>query len=172
MTKKETTEQFMKYVKLLHKLSHQTASRCERPEADVYGQACFLFMKAASGYRKDRGAFGTYMFVVVKNGLASWGVKNDLPPDPEMYVEPQHEQHPRRALEFKEWLANLSEEVREVAMIILNGPMEILDIPFAATPKQVRGALYRYLRGKGWEWKKVWGTIREMKSQVALIEKE
>lgn len=99
-----------------------------------------------------------------------WGKKNDLPPDPKTYQEPSSMMTPSRALEIKEWLEGLSDECHEVAMIILNGPTEVLDIPLTAGKKMVMGALRRHLREeKKWSWPKIWGTFQEIKAEVTAL---
>lgn len=170
MKKTEVQKLFNDHDKMLHALSHRCSRRCGRPEEEVYGQACYEFMRAVSGYRKERGEFGTYMFQTVKNNLLSWAIKNDLPKDPDLLPElVAQTPSPRRALELKEWLAGLSEECREVARIILDGPAEIMDVAEDAllTRKAVMGALRRYLRKeKGWSWPRIWRVFREMRTAV------
>ena len=169
MTKKQINDQFVKFTPLLHKLSHQCASRCGRPEADVFPQACFLFMQATKTY-DAKYAFRPYMQSHVHHGLIGWGIKNDLPADPANLLEPTTSRTPADTAIFNEWLSNLKEEVREVAMIVLNGPIEVLDIVDTAAPKAVRGALRHYLRKtKGWSWPKIWSIIRETKAAVAML---
>ena len=172
MTHKQINKQFEQYTPLLHKLSHQSASRCGRPEEDVFQQACYLFMQAAGSFDPKQGVkFGTYLYPCIRNGLIEWGRKNDLPRDPEMIPDQiTGTPSPDKAVMMKEWLEGLSEECHEVAMIILNGPAEVLDLTAGMTPKAIRGALRRYLRNeKNWSWPKIWGAIRTMKSEVASL---
>jgi len=170
MTTQQITSQFLQFDRLLHSLSHRCAARCGRPEAEVYGQACYLFTVAANSHDPARGEFGPYMHSCVRNGLASWAVKNDLPPDPDGLPEPSYSRNPARALEIKEWLSGLTEECREVAMLVLNGPTEALEIAGPMTPKAVRGTLVKYLRhNKGWAWPKIWGTLQAVKREVAML---
>jgi len=170
-SKKFNTALFEKYSPMLHKLSHQCASRCGRPEEDAFGEASELFMLAVCEYDEERGAaFGTYLYSVAKNGLGDWGKKNDLPPDPELLPEPIAAMpDPCKVLMVKEWLMNLSDECKEVASIILNGPAEVLDLTTMNTTKAVRGALYKHLRDIGWSWPKIWSTFQEMKKEVATL---
>lgn len=170
MTRKQINTQFVKYTPLLHKLSHQTASRCRRPEEDVFQQACFLFMQATESFNESKGKFGTYLFSRVRNGLSDWGKKNDLPKDPADLPETFTSLTARDNAMFHDWLSGLKEEVHEVAMIILNGPTEVLDIAGTAGRKAVLGALRRHLRkNKGWSWPKIWTVIRETKAAVATL---
>ncbi len=172
MTKQETTKLFEQHDLLLRKLSHQCASRCGRPENEVYGQACYLFMQATESFEPERGKkFTNYLHSIVHNRLIEWAMKYDLPPDPETTPEPiTHIPDPRKALIVKEWIAGLSEECREVAMIILSGPAEVLDLGAGRiVPKAVRGALRHHLRAKGWSWPQIWGTFTALKEEVKLL---
>ena len=170
MTRKQINDQFEQYTPLLHKLSHQCANRCGRPEEEIYGEACYLFMIAIEAYDPARGAFGRYLWSVVHNGLYTWAFKYDLPPDTDNLPEESTRQTPRDNAMFHDWLAGLSDECREVAMIILNGPAEVLDIPLTAGKKMVMGALRRYLREeKHWSWPRIWGAFKEIKQEVAAL---
>lgn len=173
MTKQQIQQHFERHELLLHKLSHRCASRCGRPEDEVYGQACYEFVRAASSFDPRRKtSFPTYAVACVRNGLAQWGMKNDLPPDPETSpagIAPAYDR-PDRQLMRKEWLENLSEECREVAAIILNGPAEVLGLAQDTGRKVALGALRRYLREeRGWAWPKIWTTIRSLKIEVARL---
>jgi DNA-directed RNA polymerase specialized sigma24 family protein len=177
MTKLEIEQAYKQYDKMLHKLSHQCAGRCGRPEEDVYGQACFLFMQATTTYRPGRGAFGTWLYTCIKNGLATWGIKMDVPrqlpadwrPGLVATNDPVTTLTPDRQLMFKDWLANLSEECREVALIILSGPAEVLEIGTGGCRKITARMIKTYLRGRGWTYPRIWQTMRELKQQVQNI---
>jgi hypothetical protein len=173
MTKQETTTLFEKHDLLLHKLSHQCASRCGRPEDEVYGQACYLFMHSLETYPVDKPHYKLAQWIacVVRNGLIDWAHKYDLPPDPETLPELTTDiPDPSKALMVKEWLAGLSGECREVAMIILDGPAEVLGLGTGMiVPKAVRGALRHYLRSRGWSWPRIWSTFTALKAEVKLL---
>ena len=172
MTKTEIERAYNQYQPLLHKLSHQCAGRCGRPEDEVYGQACYLFMQATESFDPAQGKqFRPYLQSMVHNRLIEWAMKYDLPPDPETSPELTTDiPDPRKTLMVKEWLAGLSEECREVAMIILNGPAEVLELGTGMiVPKAVRGALRHHLRARGWSWPKIWGTFAALKAEVKLL---
>ena len=170
MTKRQTTRLFTKHEKMLHKLAYQCARRCGREEPEVFQQACLIFMRATSSYNPARAGFGTYLWMMVHNCLIEWAKRNDLPPENGEVPEVTHDLNPRRTLELKEWLEELSEECREVAKIILSGPSEVLDLTGQTLcPKAVRGALVRHLRSEGWHWSKVWRTMRKMKTAVSEL---
>ena len=172
MTKRQTTKAYAEHDRLLHLLSHRCAARCGRPEEDCYGQACYLFMRAASTYTPERGKLSTWVYLHVRNGLVDWGKRNDLPvPMPEG-VEPATHVSPARALEIKDWLANLSTECREVATLIINGPAEILEYGPGRAGNQRRigsKAILRYMVGRGWGWVKARHTLRQLKAAVAEL---
>ncbi|MDD4985653.1 MAG: sigma factor [Dehalococcoidales bacterium] len=191
MTKTEIEQAYNQYQPLLHKLSHQCASRCGRPEEDVYGQACWLFMQATESFNPAQGeAFRPYMQSTVHNGLIKWGRKMDLPLTLP-YYDKEHSfgkpidivgegnlvangqstsLTPDRQVIFHEWLTNLSTECREVVMIILNGPGEVLDLGMGMiVPKTVKGALRRYLRSKGWTDYRLWKTLKTLKMEVKAL---
>lgn len=169
MTKREIEQAYVQHDALLHKLSHQCARRCGRPERDVYGQACYLFMMATSEYDPVLGEFGTYLFSFIRNGLVDWGRENDLPVDPICVPEHATTLDPARSLEFKDWLADLSEECREVALIILNGPAEILEFNGGNLHKITARAISKFLRSRGWGWVRIWRTLRDLKAAVAAM---
>jgi len=172
MTRKQINAQFEQYTPLLHKLSHRYANRCGRPEKDVFQQACYLFMQATESFDPERGAkFGTYLYPCVQHGLIDWSKENALPLDPETIPDQMAEApSPDKALMVKEWIEGLSDECREVAMIILNGPAEVLDIPLTAGKKIIMGALRRHLREtKAWSWPHIWNVLRETKRSVATL---
>lgn len=170
MTQKKIEKMFKKHDALLHKLSHQCSRRCWRPEEECYGQACYLFTLAANRFRDDQGAqFISYLYSCVLNGLHVWGKKNDLPPDPENIPEQRTMIDPSYLVEIKDWVENLPEECREVAMIILNGPAEILKLGTDGGKKITAGAIKNFLRSKGWSWPKIWKTIHALKAEVAAL---
>lgn len=169
MTKTEIEQAYNQYQPLLHKLSHQCASRCGRPEEEVYGQACWLFMRAVSTYKPGKCKLGTYIYAVVRNGLIEWGRKMDLPPDPTDMPEASTKQTPDKALAIKDWLENLSEECREVATIILTGPAEILEFGNGNLRKITSSSIIKYLLSRGWSWPKARRTLRDLKTAVASL---
>ena len=190
MTKQQIKKAYAQYDKILHQLSHKTAGRCGRPEEDCYGQACFLFMKAATTYKPGRCEFGTWLYACVRNGLATWGAKNPLavgwenPRCPagachisqdsyeegwDCYPERKTDLSPDKTLMFKDWLADLSEECREVAMIILNGPAEVLEIGAGGCRKITAEMIKAYLRKKNWTYPRIWQTMRDLKEAIRVI---
>lgn len=173
MTKTEIEQAYNQYQPLLHKLSHQCAGRCGRPEDEVYGQACYEFVRAASSFDASRGAiFATYACACVRNNLALWGMRHPLAPDPKLapVAEAPTFARPDVCLMRKEWLASLSAECLEVTMIILDGPAEVLHLAQDAGRKAALGALRHYLQEeRGWGLRKIWKTIRELKQQVATL---
>ena len=171
MTKRQIEQAYDQYDRLLHKLSHHYASQRGRREEDCYGQACWLFMQATSKYKPGGIKFSTFLYTYVRNGLGNWtwGMRNDTPPDPEHLPEQTATLTPDRQLMFKDWLANLSEECREVAMIILNGPAEVLEIGTGGCRKITAGMIKAYLRGRGWTYPRIWQTMRDLKEAVRTI---
>ncbi|MFA5377429.1 MAG: sigma factor [Dehalococcoidia bacterium] len=173
MTKRQIQTAFEQYTPMLHRLSHQCAGRCGRPEDEVYGQACYEFVRAASSFDANRNAsFATYALACVRNNIAKWGMQNPPAGDPDLapVAETPEFVRPDRQLMQKEWLAGLSDECREVAMIILNGPAEVLCLAQGAGRKAVLGTLRHYLQEeRGWGLRKIWKTIREMKQVVAAM---
>jgi len=129
-------------------------------------------MQATESFDPAQGKqFRPYLQSMVHNRLIEWAMKYDLPPDPETSPELTTDiPDPRKTLMVKEWLAGLSEECREVAMIILNGPAEVLELGTGMiVPKAVRGALRHHLRARGWSWPKIWGTFAALKAEVKLL---
>jgi len=171
MTKREIEETFTKYENMLHKLAYGYARSYGRTEEEMFSHACETFMKVCDTFDSSRGvSISTYLHAAVRNSLGTYVQKNDLPKDTVFVDQPAEGPSPRQSLIAKEWLADLSDECKMVAMIILNGPAEILDIPKAATPRAVKGALQRHLRKLGWSWPKIWETISEMKHAVRTFE--
>jgi RNA polymerase sigma factor (sigma-70 family) len=168
MTKKQIETMFDRYQPLLHKLSHQCASRCGRPEDEIYQQACYEFMQATTKFKPGRCEFGTYLYSCVRNGLIMWGKENDLPIDPPL-TEPITTLDPSRAMDIKDWLANLSEECREVATLIINGPAEILEFGSGSLHKISARAIQDYLLDKGWGWVKTRKTLHDLKEAVQCL---
>ncbi len=174
MTKTEIEIQFKKNEPMLHKLAHQCASRCGRPEDEVYQQACYEFMQATETYHLEKGFTYSYWSACVRNNLIQWGMKNPLVVcDPEgllVDVPDSAFAQPDEQVMRREWIDNLSDECREIAMIVLNGPSEVLHLTQDSGRKAVLGALSRYLRGeKGWTWPKIWKTIQDMKQACAIL---
>ena len=173
MTKRQIEQAYHQHDLLLHKLSHQCASRCGRPEDEVYGQACYEFVQAASTFNANRNtSFATYAISCTKNNLARWGMKNPLANDPDLMpvAKAPMYNNPDRQLMRKEWLASLPDECLEVAAIVLNGPAEVLQLAQDAGRKAVLGALRHYLqKERGWGLRKIWRTFREMKQLTATL---
>lgn len=191
MTKKEIEIAYRQHDALLHKLSHRCARRCGRPERDVYGQACYLFMKATISFDPARGSFRTYLYKFLRNELALWGIRNPLAvgwiaegdaPEggpgtskerysyyADTYPELRTTLTPAHIVGVRDWVDNLSDECREVALIIINGPAEILELGKDGCCKITAERIKHYLRKKGWDWPKVWRTIHDLKAQVASL---
>jgi DNA-directed RNA polymerase specialized sigma subunit len=169
MTKEQIEKAYGQYQPLLHKLSQQCSNRCGRPEEDCYGQACYLFMRAITTHDPNKGKLTTYLYAYVRNGLVDWGRKMDLPPNPEYLPEQETTLTPDKQLMFKEWLGNLSEECREVAAIILNGPAEILEFGNGNLRKITSSSIMKYLLSRGWSWPKARRTLRDLKTAVASL---
>jgi hypothetical protein len=125
-------------------------------------------MQATTEYKPGGVKFSTFLYTYVRNGLGNWtwGMRNDTPPDPEHFPEQVTMLTPDRQLMFKDWLANLSEECREVALIILNGPAEVLELGAGGCRKITAGMIKAYLRGRGWTYPRIWETMRELKTAV------
>lgn len=144
---------------------------------DLLSVSNTLFMKACVTYDESRGGFHTHLHRVLTSNLCRYVGKVDIVPSlPETdegggtgldhLPDTTGNSCPRRALMFKETLANLSEEAREVAMIILNGPAEILGLVGNEPPKAIRGAIKNHLRDQGWDWPSIWQAFKELKEVV------
>ena len=174
VTKKEIQQKFEAHEKHLHALAWRCSLRNgHRTEAEAFQQACYLFMQACQSYCEDKGAFPSYIQMIVWQGLVRWSLKNDCPPDPDtipesVFTAPKY-LRPDRALMFKDWLDNLTDECKEVAMIILNGPAEILELVPGEGSVGVLGKLKKYLRGQGWSYPKIWETMKMMKMEVESL---
>lgn len=164
MTKQQIEKAYVQYDKLLHKLSHQCASRCGRSEDEVYGQACWLFVRACNGFDPAKGELETFVYANVRNGLIKWGMKNPLPVDPSCISERCTTITPRWQAETKDWLKALSSEAREIAAIILNGPAEVLELT-STNGKTMIGDLRKYLLKN-----KKWGDGRRRLVDQAIAE--
>lgn len=93
----------------------------------------------------------------------------DLPTDPENIRESFTMLTPDRSLMVKDWLENLSEECREVATIILNGPAEILEFGNGNLKKIASSSIMKYLLSRGWSWPKARKTLWSLKAAVASL---
>lgn len=80
--------------------------------------------------------------------------------------EPSHNLNPRRLLIWKETIENLSDEARQIVNILLTSPTEILKIMGTEPAKAVRGAIYKHLWAKGWKWRKIWDSFREIREAL------
>lgn len=173
MTQQKIEELFRTHNKMIHQAAHRCAAMSGRSHDDCYGEACALFMRAVETYLPGRGAaFGTYLYTLLHHGLIIWGVKNDLPPDPASAAEPRTDLNPRHALEFKEWLAGLSEEAHQMLNIILYGPAELLgDVGQIGkrNGKVAVARLHRHLRAEGWKWRTIWKTVAEVKAALRVL---
>lgn len=172
MTRKQIEEKFVAHEKHLHALAWRCHFRNgHRTEAECFQQACGFFVEACEKYDKNKGAFPSYIEMSVWHKLVMWSMKNDTPPDPEtipesVFTAPKY-LRPDRALMFKEWIDNLTDECREVAMIILNGPSEVLDLVPGNNTVGLLTKLKIYLREeKGWSFPKIWETLKMMRMEV------
>ncbi len=166
MTKTETTAAFEKLNPMLHQLAWQCAGRSGRTHDEAYGEACWLFMRAASTFKPGKETqFITYCHTVVRRGLASWGRKMDLPPDPEHLPEQRTNLTPAWNAHLNDWLDNLSDECREVARLILDGPAEALGLMTGGVKIRFKD-ITKHLRRKGWTWPKIWAAWGELKQAV------
>ncbi len=171
MTRKQIERLYHENEKMLHSLAHKAASRCGRPEEDLFGEACWLFMRACEGFDPGRGvAFGTYLWRAVHNGLIAFAVKQDLAPDPEHVPEAATTITPDRQLILQEWLNNLSKEAHDVATIILEGPAEVMMLSLQSLHRLSLHQIKEHLhRERGWSWPTIWSAMRELKREVARL---
>lgn len=174
LTKTQIKSKYLDHEKHLHALAWKCSARNgHRTEEECFQQACYLFMQACQSYDPDAGAFPSYIQMIVWQGLVRWSLKNDTPPDPEtipesVFTAPKY-LRPDRALMFKDWIDNLTDECKEVAMIILNGPTEVLDLIPGTGTVGLLGKLKEHLKNKGWSYPKIWETIRMMRMEVESL---
>jgi hypothetical protein len=168
MTEEQIEAKFVKYERLLHKLAWEAASRCGRPERELYAEACFQFMRVTETWDEERGQFGTFLYRCVWNGLAQWGMRNKLVDlgDEQYTPEATTSITPESTLKLKDWLESLSEEARQVVRIILDGPAEVLDLGVDGCKCITRKMLREYLREQGWQWKVIHRVMVELKEGI------
>ena len=77
--------------------------------------------------------------------------------------------NPEKLAEMNDWLAHLSEEVKEVVTVILNSPAEILEFGGDNFCKITSQMLSKWMRSKGWGWIKTRATINELKLAVSKM---
>jgi len=77
-------------------------------------------------------------------------------------------ERPDRALIFKEWFLNLSNESRFILGICWETPLDIVNWARREThtPKNSKKFIERYLRKLGWEWEVIWSCFREIKTEI------
>ena len=66
---------------------------------------------------------------------------------------------------FKERMAQLSHEAKDVASLVLSSPTEFISLP----PKLARGKIQRYLHSIGWPHSQIWEVFHELKTALREI---
>lgn len=168
---------FVQHKRMLHERVWHYQRLTWHDYDELISLAMFVFAKTYDKYRKadTKDKFSTWLYRSLTHALINYCFRNDVPNDdveeliaaiPSSHKEWQ----PDERLMFKETILELSGEAREVIMLFLTGPAEVLKIVGDESKKEIRGRLVHHLHKKqGWSLRQVFKTFREIKQVVATL---
>lgn len=134
--------------------------------------ASLEFVRAAMDYDPGRGAsFKTYCTRRVINACKRYLLKNDFAVDATVYEEttadPRADGDPRNCTWLEDFTADLSDEARYIAEMLISSPAEVLGLVGGETPRQVRGIIRRHLlEDLGWTHPQAWAGMNALKAAL------
>jgi len=158
--------QYADYEMMLHKQAWTAHRITGLPTEDLASEAKVIFFQALESWDADTAQFGTYLWVLLRNGLNNYcrGEYDDTHEEitPAMIL-PATNLNPRSHLIWKEALAGLSDEAKDMASILLHEPMSITGVVGYEPPKILRGKLRDHMWAAGWTQKMYFRACREIK---------
>ena len=148
---------------ILEARAHHVAIITGFPQDELRSEADVLFMKAVRKWNPDRTAtgtasFSTFLFRVVHNGLLSYTRAECRAPAPDYEWDADTAIHPAAtrpddAAGWKDELASMGEDARNVVALVLEAPAELIDLLrcYAPTNGAFRTALTKFLT-RHWGW--------------------
>lgn len=140
---------------------------------DLFSEACIAYLKANASYDPEQKTKKTtFTYQVIVNHLNTLIGRESLREIKEKeagkifwissYV-PSPEQELIAKENWQEFLSGLSPEAQALCKILTT---ENIELP-TEQPKQCRGIIMRELREKGWKWKDIWSSFKEVKQALA-----
>ena len=150
---------------LIYSRARFFAQRTGHDLDELLSEADVVFMNVCRTYKQRNAKFSTYLYKCLTTRLQTFVNKTDLPKEqPEDNLTLSSAHNPRQKLMFKEKIMSLSREARDVAMMLLEGPAEVLGIIGTEPPKMVRGAIQRHLIESGVSHERSWHVLRELQN--------
>jgi RNA polymerase sigma factor (sigma-70 family) len=168
-TKAEMEDLYEQTKRMLYHKAHAFSRSSGVNVSDLVSVGHNAFMKAAAGWDGKR-RFSTYFGAVLYHEMLLHARSHDIPTGEEPEgIAP--DPNPRQALENKEWterfLAQLSEEARHVAQMMLIGPEALGDLG-GVPPKRIRGRIHQYLvQQRKVGAVRAWHVLRELREALA-----
>jgi hypothetical protein len=141
------------------------------PMEELISEAMAAYMQACRSYDPSRSTFSTWLWRSLDWSLASFCFSSDRL----LFVEEKDlagivDEHPGPAehVSFRDLLLSLSEEAKEVAWVILSGPLEIMGLDLDLPAKSIRGRLKGFLRMQGWQHKQIDGAFKEIEQALEV----
>jgi hypothetical protein len=137
---------------------------------ELFGEACFAYARMKKYYDSGQSSFSTALYVAVSNRLATYQKRQKMhcarPPRSLSTTKTWHEEEsgqrcarlenvefttPESRLIFRESIAALGRDVREIYNIVMSCPRE-----FASSSSiQAQATLRQILRKRGWTKKRI-----------------
>jgi RNA polymerase sigma factor (sigma-70 family) len=166
------TESGIKDINLIRAMAHSFHRTTGVDLEELLSEATIAYLEALRKWNPQKGGSPSTLAVYYIRGRLSHFTRKDrrarraLSPL-EQLVEVQDEEgksRPDIMTEFKDRLARLSPDSREVCNMIFTAPHRYRH----SAPRFSRGQLNRDLREAGWIWSRIWKTSQEIKEVLAL----
>lgn len=162
--------QWEDYKKMIKMLAARRSAQfaVERDELELEGN--LIFVTASRKYRPERGAFSTFLWRCLDNGLLSFCKREkrqawwELSDDGTL-IDCGHNEHKhtKTSIFIQQSVAMLPASASNSMRLLMHAPGE-LGLDGSEPPKAVRGALKRHLRAQGESWSVTWQAMREIKN--------
>ena len=130
---------------------------------ELFAEACLWYCEAVRSHTPALNCkLTSYAWIVMRNKLVDFINKEkqygkEVPysamPEEQAFVSYQ-------PIPFSEFLAELPEECRCIAEIVLDS---LDELPDELPPKMARGRIEKILRERGWSWPRIRRSVRTMK---------
>jgi len=152
-----------KYIDQAHQLAWQFHKKSGINMDELKSVAYEGLCEAAAAWRPEKGRPSTMIYRCVVNALVDFGKKEfrHCPIDSDVEL-PGSFANPSRAVEFKDSVAKLGQEAKEVCAIIFGGPTEILGIAPDCSASEIKRAIVKHLSGR-WSERTVRDAFAEIK---------
>ena len=168
---KSSKIKYQDYSKLIKKIAGKFARKTGMEFEEVEAEANVIFVECLNAFDPNKGKFSTLLTVSIwsryinilkkKNSLKYHNIQVE-------YLDTMHGVSPELDYLFKNTLASLSTEAKEIIDIVFNTPAELLNTVTLSKPNLNLSIsrIKKYLVNKNWKSKQIFKTINEIKAAL------